>query len=87
MENVTFCQSCAMPLTSSILKGTNADGTLSQEFCTYCYQKGDYLNDCTMEEMIEICVKPMCEHNPELSEDEARAQMREFFPTLKRWTN
>jgi len=84
MENMNFCQSCGMPITSNELKGTNADGSQNSEFCTYCYQGGAYTQDCTMDEMIEFCVKPMCEHGG-MSEEEARAQMKGFFPKLKRW--
>lgn len=35
-----FCQSCGMPLTSNEVCGTNADGSLSADYCTYCYQNG-----------------------------------------------
>ena len=85
MENMHFCQSCAMPMSADEMKGTNTDGTLNQDFCVYCYKNGSYTQECTMDEMIEFCVKPICEHNG-MSEDEARAQMRKFFPTLKRWS-
>ena len=29
-----FCQSCGMPLTSNEVCGTNADGSLSADYCT-----------------------------------------------------
>ena len=38
-----------------------------------------------MQEMVEICVKPMVQENPEMTEDAARAMMQQFLPTLKRW--
>ena len=38
-----------------------------------------------MEEMIEICVGPMVENNAEMTEEQARGMMKEFFPALKRW--
>ena len=37
-----FCQSCVMPLTNTN-KGTNADGSLNEDCCTYCYQKANSL--------------------------------------------
>ena len=51
-----FCQSCGMPLTDEVL-GTNADGTKNEDYCMYCYRDGKFLQDCTMEEMIEHCAQ------------------------------
>ena len=34
---------------------------------------------------IEYCIQPMLKANPDLKEEEARAGMMEWFPTLKRW--
>ncbi len=53
-----FCQSCGMPLTEELL-GTNADGTKNEEYCIYCYKDGKFLQDCTMDEMIEHCAQLM----------------------------
>lgn len=79
-----LCQSCGMPLTDEV-RGTEKDGSKSAEYCTYCYQNGAFAADCTMEEMIDFCIKPMCEASPALTEEQAKAQMMEFFPALKRW--
>ena len=38
-----------------------------------------------MEEMIELCVPNMAAANPDMSEEDARKAMTEWFPTLKRW--
>jgi len=82
----TFCQSCGMPLNSDgELHGTNTDGSKNAEYCTYCYQEGKFTEDMSMEDMIEFCVPHMVESNPGISEDEARASMKVFFPKLKRW--
>ena len=64
--------------------GTNADGTKSADYCSYCYDKGAFTADCTMEQMIEICV-PHVVHNTELDEQAAREMMQKHFPALKRW--
>ena len=53
-----FCQSCGMPLTNDVL-GTNADGSKNEDYCMYCYKDGRFLQDCTMEEMIEHCAQLM----------------------------
>lgn len=81
-----YCQSCGMPLGGTPEQyGTLADGAPATDYCSYCYQKGAFTNECTMEEMIAFCVAPMVEHNPDMSEAQARSMMEAFFPKLKRW--
>lgn len=86
-----FCQSCGMPMQTSDLFGTNADGSLNRDYCCYCYKEGAFVQDCTMEEMIDHCVKYLDEYNgacaTQLSKEEAIAQMQKYFPKLKRWSN
>ncbi len=36
--------------------------------------------------MIELCAPNMAAANPNMTEDKARDMMREWFPTLKRWS-
>ena len=81
-----YCQSCGMPMgETNEYYGTEADGTKSRDYCSYCYDKGAFTADCTMEEMIEFCVKTTVENVPGMTEEGARAMMREHFPLLKRW--
>lgn len=81
-----FCQSCGMPLSGDPAQyGTNADGSKNEDYCSYCFQKGAFCFEGTMDEMIEICVPHMAKANPQLGEEGARRAMREWFPTLKRW--
>lgn len=82
-----FCQSCGMPMDSEELYGTNADGGKNPDYCKYCYEKGAFTFHGSMEEMIEICVPPMVNANPDMTADKARAMMKEFYPMLKRWKN
>lgn len=84
MTGLKLCQSCGMPLTSECF-GTQADGAPSPDYCVYCYEKGDFTADLTMEEMINSCVPFMISAHPELSTDKARAMMRAILPGLKRW--
>ena len=83
-----FCQSCGMPLTEENL-GTNADGSKNEEYCMYCYKDGVFTNDCTMEEMIEVCAQFVDEVNknvPEpMTKEQYKQMMQQYFPTLKRW--
>ena len=81
-----YCQSCGMPMgQSDEMYGTDVDGGKSADYCKYCFEKGAFTNDCTMDEMIEICVPHMTSAHSSMSENEARKMMREFFPSLKRW--
>ena len=45
-----------MPLTDTN-KGTNSDGSLNNEYCSYCYQKGQFTQDFTLNQMIEFCTQ------------------------------
>lgn len=84
-----WCQSCGMPMHTADQFGTNKDGSLNREYCCYCYKDGAFVQDCTMEGMIEHCVEYLDEFNggcgTQLSKEEAIAQMKAYFPTLKRW--
>lgn len=84
MKEQAFCQSCAMPIGEETL-GTNKDGSKNADYCAYCYKDGAFTADCTMEEMIDFCAPHMAGANPGMTETEAKAQMRKFFPQLKRW--
>ena len=49
----SFCQSCAMPMVKPEDFGTNADGTPSDLYCTYCHQGGKFTQpDATVDGMI-----------------------------------
>ncbi len=86
MENeMKFCQSCAMPMGSIDLYGTNADGSKNEDYCQYCYEGGAFTKDETMEEMIETCVPFVSKGDPWPDEATARKAMMEMFPQLKRW--
>jgi len=85
MENMIFCQSCAMPLTKPEDYGTNADGSRNADYCCHCFANGAFLAQESMEDFIEGCIPFVSEGNPYANADEARKAMQEFFPTLKRW--
>jgi len=79
-----YCQSCSLPLDADSY-GTNANGSQNTDYCKYCYDKGQFTQDCTMDEVIELCVPYTVSANPGMSEEAARAQLNQLFPTLKRW--
>ena len=84
-----FCQSCGMPLTRIEDCGTNADGSVCFDYCQYCYKDGQFLQECTMDEMIEHCAQFIDEVNKNMpkpmTKEEYKQMMRGFFPMLKRW--
>ena len=86
-----ICQSCGMPLTDPALFGTNKDQTVNEEYCVYCYKDGAFTQDMSMDEMIELNLQYLDEFNKDsekkYTKEEARAEMKLFFPTLKRWAN
>ena len=97
-KEMKFCQSCGMPLTEDVL-GTNADGSKNEDYCMYCYRDGKFLQDCTMEEMIEHCAQFFAEQSGKaerigavnevlekpITKEEYIGQMKTYFPQLKRW--
>ena len=83
------CQSCAMPLKEAGDLGTEADGGISAEYCTHCYQKGGFTNTRTLDEMIESNLKSLDEFNEgngtNWTEEEARTILKTHLASLKRW--
>lgn len=89
MNKESICQSCGMPMKENSDYGTNKDGSINYDYCTYCYSNGSFTNNYTMEEMIEHNLKFLDEFNKDaktkFNEETARKEMQIFFPTLKRW--
>ena len=77
-----------MPLSNDAL-GTNADGSKSEDYCIYCYKDGTFTGDFTMDKMVEFCAQFVDEYNKNtgqnLSREEYKAVLRQYYPTLKRW--
>ena len=78
-----ICQCCGMPLEDGIL-GRKEDGTLSEDYCQWCYVDGKYTYT-DMDKMIDICVVHMA--NESFTEDQARAYLKQLLPTLDYWKN
>ncbi|MHA1954648.1 MAG: zinc ribbon domain-containing protein [Candidatus Heimdallarchaeaceae archaeon] len=86
-----LCQSCACSLDATD-KGSEADGSISDDYCEVCYQEGKFTDEFTMKEMIEKMSEEMIEKNRPttvanltITIDEARSYLRSLLPTLKRW--
>lgn len=81
MEKI--CQSCGMPMTDANVLGTNADGTINEDYCKYCYKDGKFIDDVTMEEYINMCSQFGAQAN--MTNEQMKEFCQKLFPTLKRW--
>ena len=81
--DVKICQSCAMPLTSDDLLGTNKDGSANHDYCKYCYDKGELLHDVSMEEFVDMCSQ--FGEQAGMTNEQMKEYCSKVFPTLKRW--
>ncbi|WP_277265516.1 zinc ribbon domain-containing protein [Prevotella corporis] len=57
MKKNKICQSCGMPLKHDPQQGgTNADGSRSDVYCSYCYAEGKFTDECNdVREFQEHC--------------------------------
>lgn len=63
MGNKKFCQSCGYPMEKDVKKGgTNSDGTISEKYCSMCYENGQFLTPPeidTAEKFQKFCIEEM----------------------------
>ena len=80
------CQSCSMPLKKDEKGGgSNADGSISKMYCSFCYENGSFINpDMTVNEMQELV-------KIRLKEIRFPGFLADIFtkgiPKLERWKN
>jgi radical SAM superfamily enzyme len=73
-----------MPIDDPALQGTEKDGSKSQEYCTYCYQQGAYINPkMTLNEMTSVVKLQM--ENRKIDQQIIDMAVNSL-PGLKRWT-
>lgn len=79
------CQSCGMPLTHDPNGGgTNADGSRSQCYCSYCYTDGAFVDDFTSaKEMRDFCFRKLREDG---TLRPVAWLLTRQIPKLDRWT-
>ena len=75
------CQCCGMPLDDAILS-RNADGSLNEDYCQWCYADGTYQYS-DLDDLIDVCVPNMTGEG--FTEEQARAYLREELPKLDYW--
>ena len=86
MKTYKNCQSCGMPLKKDPENGgTNADGTKSLMYCSYCYQAGAFTRpDFTVDNMKKLCKEKLKEMGfPKL----IALLLTAGLPKLERWKN
>jgi hypothetical protein len=80
------CQSCGMPLQTKKggdCRGTEADGSKSEKWCSLCYKNGSFCRaDCTLEEMKAIVDNALKEKG---SGHLMRWVAQKQLPRLERW--
>ena len=87
MNNQEICQSCGMPLKKDPNRGgTNADNSISENYCSFCFRDGMFLDEGTslrekIEKNIQMAVKLG------MLESEARTFAESTLPRLKRWSS
>lgn len=79
-----ICQSCGMPMQENQY-GTNQDGSANDMYCSYCYKDGAFVQNCTLEEMVDFCAPFEVEGGRSKTLEEAKAELMQYFPTLARW--
>ena len=86
MEHAKICQSCGAAMDGEVTPGTNADGSMSDTYCCYCYQNGAFEDpNATLEETVEVCIPYAIEAGEARTPEDARVLLREHLSQLKRW--
>ena len=80
-----YCQSCGMPLSKDPSEGgTNADGSISTEYCSHCYQAGKFT------EPTLSCDEMIGKVKAKMKEMKIPGFLANYFlkdiPQLKRWS-
>jgi hypothetical protein len=79
-----ICQSCGMPMERKKDFGTNADNSISKDYCVHCFQKGRFsYPDMTLKQMIDMLAGMASRMN--MTEEQVRKMASKNLPKLKRW--
>lgn len=79
------CQSCGMPMgPTKDLYGTEKNGSLSEDYCKFCYENGAFKDDCTMEQMMKLCIDLSISYNEFLKTGRCAKISRRLFPFPKK---
>jgi len=80
-----YCQSCGTLVHGPNDYGTEIDRTKSQDYCKYCYQRGEFTQKMmTRDQMMKRCAGFIYARG-KVTRDEADKRASVLLPTLKRW--
>lgn len=82
--DMKICQSCGMPMQENQY-GTEKDGSTNDKYCCYCYKDGEFVQQCSMEEMVNFCAPFEVEGGRAKTVEEAKESLMQYFATLERW--
>lgn len=85
MPDAPYCQSCGMPFFQPEDRGTKADGTPSEDFCSWCYRDGTFVGGESLDELVERCAPGMAETCGISLGEQSFSFMGALLPGLKRW--
>nr|MCR5572801.1 zinc ribbon domain-containing protein [Candidatus Saccharibacteria bacterium] len=74
---------CSVRIKSEDQLGTEKDGGINQDYCKYCYDKGEFVDKVSMEEYIEMCSQ--FGEQAGMTNEQMKEYCTKVFPTLKRW--
>ena len=83
-KKYSSCQSCGIPFDKDPQHGgTNADGSKSNMYCSYCYKDGSFVNpDLTADDMQAYATKKLQQYGiPAMLAN----LLTKGIPTLERW--
>jgi hypothetical protein len=77
------CQSCGIPMDKAAGPGTNADGSESLKYCSYCFKQGAFVQpDWTAADMQSYAAKKLQQYGlPAFLTD----MLTKDIPKLERW--
>lgn len=68
------------------IRGTNVDESLSMDYCSFCFLKGNFTNNITLNEQVEMGLNYSPEYKYAKTQDEKiKIQTKEYLSNLKRW--
>jgi len=80
-----FCQSCGGILNRQEEFGTEADRKRSEDYCSYCYQRSEFVQkNITLEQMTKKAAGFIFLRE-NIPRDDAQKKAADLIPKLKRW--
>jgi hypothetical protein len=77
------CQSCGIPMDKAAGPGTNADGSESRKYCSYCYKEGAFVQpDWTASDMQAYAAKKLQQYGLPAF---LTSLLTKDIPNLERW--